>query len=518
MKVRQRLQKHSPVLLLASLIIILTFACNFPNLQPAEATDVPGFSTIIPEVSTSQPGTLSTPSSGLTNIVDESQLFIPTDAYQLWDRMPYTVQAGDTLPALTARFRTTIENIAADNPSLPSAGKLTTLAPGQVLSIRLVVDPFWDEGVVILPNSLYVNGPATLDFDAASFLAASNGWLKNYIDRSGEKPVTGLQIVESIVNNYSLSPRLILAILEYQLHALSDPVVPASFSLGNLDPDRRTLGRQLSWAANILNNGYYGWRKGSLTQYTSLSGFMVNPNPWQNAATVAIQYYFSRFLPQSEYDLGITQNNFLQTYQSLFGSFSWKSDFDESFIPANLEQPAMGLPFQSGLRWSLTAGPHSGWGTGFPWAAIDFAPPAETAGCTPSEHWAVAMTGGIITRSEDGLVVQDLDGDGNSQTGWVILYLHIFPDGAAGVGDRLEKGDLIGHPSCTGGQSTGRNLHIARLYNGEWIPAGAEIPFNMDGWVMAEGIMDYKGSLSRGSHTVYPSSIGIWASQLTADP
>ncbi len=65
----------------------------------------------------------------------------------------------------------------------------------------------------------------------------------------------------------------------------------------------------------------------------------------------------------------------------------------------------------------------------------------------------------------------DLDGDGNEETGWVIVYLHIATEGRVPVGTWLAQGDKIGHPSCEGGISTGSHLHIVRKYNGEWVPA-----------------------------------------------
>ncbi len=73
----------------------------------------------------------------------------------------------------------------------------------------------------------------------------------------------------------------------------------------------------------------------------------------------------------------------------------------------------------------------------------------------------------------------DLDGDGNEETGWVIVYLHIATEGRVPVGTWLAQGDKIGHPSCEGGKSTGSHLHIVRKYNGEWVPAdGPPMPLS----------------------------------------
>ncbi len=36
----------------------------------------------------------------------------------------------------------------------------------------------------------------------------------------------------------------------------------------------------------------------------------------------------------------------------------------EPVIPENLEQPILQLPFESGVDWAFTGGPHGGWGDG----------------------------------------------------------------------------------------------------------------------------------------------------------
>jgi hypothetical protein len=111
----------------------------------------------------------------------------------------------------------------------------------------------------------------------------------------------------------------------------------------------------------------------------------------------------------------------------------------------------------------------------------------------------------VIARSEEGLVVLDLDGDGDIRTGWVVEYLHIGTQGRIEEGARVERGDPVGHPSCEGGESTGSHIHIARKYNGEWIPADSVIPFNLGGWVAQAGDQEYQGSMSRFTESVTAS-------------
>jgi murein DD-endopeptidase MepM/ murein hydrolase activator NlpD len=114
------------------------------------------------------------------------------------------------------------------------------------------------------------------------------------------------------------------------------------------------------------------------------------------------------------------------------------------------------------------------------------------------------MADGLIVRSENGIVVQDLDGDGHEQTGWAILYMHIESRDRIPEGAHLKAGERIGHPSCEGGISSGTHVHIARRYNGEWIPADQSIPFVMDGWVSKGNGIPYDGYLLRGDQILEP--------------
>jgi hypothetical protein len=113
------------------------------------------------------------------------------------------------------------------------------------------------------------------------------------------------------------------------------------------------------------------------------------------------------------------------------------------------------------------------------------------------------MADGLVIRSYQGAVVQDLDGDGKEQTGWTILYMHIAAEDRVPVGTYLHAGDRIGHPSCEGGYSTGTHTHLARRYNGEWIPADGPVPFNMDGWVATGTGIEYDGYLIRNEQSIY---------------
>jgi hypothetical protein len=215
-----------------------------------------------------------------------------------------------------------------------------------------------------------------------------------------------------------------------------------------------------------------------------------------------VQQLMSLLFGRQDWEYAISTKGVFKAFSDLFGY-----PFDlaiEPLVPADVQQPAMTLPFEPGKVWSFTGGPHGGWGEGSAWAAIDFAPPGEALGCVQSDEWVVAVADGPIVRSEHGEVVQDLDGDGFEQTGWTLLYMHIETRDRVALGKNLKAGDRIGHPSCEGGVANGTHTHLARRYNGEWIAADGPIPFNLDGWISSgdsNGI-EYNGFLRRDGQVV----------------
>jgi murein DD-endopeptidase MepM/ murein hydrolase activator NlpD len=215
---------------------------------------------------------------------------------------------------------------------------------------------------------------------------------------------------------------------------------------------------------------------------------------------------FSEIYEFEEWELAVSPDGVFSTYNDLFGN-PFEFTF-EPILPDDLTQPLMQLPFEPGVVWSFTGGPHGGWGDGSAWAALDFAPSGEPLGCVQSDAWVVAIADGTIIRAENGAVVQDIDineptlNDGLEQTGWTILYMHIESRERVAPGTYLRAGERIGHPSCEGGVSSGTHVHLARRYNGEWIPADQEQPFVLDGWVSVGLGNVYDGYLQRDGQSI----------------
>jgi hypothetical protein len=441
---------------------------------------------------------------------------LPTrPAYEPGELVAYEAQAGDSLPALAAHFNTTVDEILAANPIIPKSA--TTLPPGLPMEIPIYYLPLWGSPYQIIPNSLFVNGPAQVNFDTADFINGHPGWLKTHGEYAAGANRDSANVVDYVAQQFSISPQLLLALLEYQTGALRDSSPSAedrTYPLENPDRTHRGLYLQLVWAANLLNNGYYRWQMGDLAEINLADGRLERPDPWQNSATVALQFYFSQLYSPADYTYAISADGFAWTYAELFGD-PWTAV--EPHIPGSLAQPMMKLPFELDRTWAYTGGPHTAWGEGQPYSALDFAPPAVIGGCQDSEEWATAVADGLIVRSEPATVVLDLDGDGDERTGWVVFYFHLASPDRAPAGLSVKAGDRLGHPSCEGGRATGTHVHIARKYNGEWIQAGGVIPFDLDGWIAKAGAAPYQGTMTRFERTVEACQCSNQASQLSAE-
>lgn len=430
---------------------------------------------------------------------------LPTSTPEITDpeapALLYTVQSGDSLQSLAARFAVEPSEIVADG-ALPESGFLN---PGQILSIpQRFVNTTPDEK--ILPDSEVIFSATAIDFDVISYVEEQGGKLSDYREYLSTGWATGGEIVERVATDNSINPLLLLSLLEYQSHWVSGQptnAVEQEYPMGRVDLLRKSLYRQLVWAVNELSTGYYGWREGSLTELQLRDGNVVRLAPTLNAGSVALQYFFSRVQSRERWEASVDpEEGLAATHTKMFGDPWIRAEEVEPLFPGGLSQPSLILPFRLGETWALTGGPHGAWSTLGSMAALDFAPDLEGGGCAISEQWVVASAPGKIARAGNGVVVLDPDGDGYEQTGWAILYLHVRTEGETQVGESVDRGDFLGYPSCLGGSASGTHVHIARKYNGEWIAADGTLPFVLSGWEAHAGEESYQGSLTRGEETI----------------
>ncbi|MCW5876293.1 MAG: LysM peptidoglycan-binding domain-containing protein [Anaerolineales bacterium] len=486
-------------------LLLAGLACNFPTttIGPA-AAGVPAQQAPVQPLDT--PLGAGAPAPTLPPTRDPSlPLTSPTpDNFRdlpgvRGDYSEYVVQPNDFLNGIAQRFGVTPDAlIAANNLANPNA-----LEVGQVLRIPPQAAAGLGPDFKIIPDSELVNSPYALFFNVQAFVDNQPGYLKQHREQIGTRFFSGAQIVQRVASEYSLNPKLLLAVLEFQSGWLSEPhpsTASLDFPMGVTDSWRKGLYRQLSWAADRLNQGYYAWKAGDVAGWTLRDGLFVPAAPGINAGTAGVQAMLAQLYPEGTWRAAVSESGLFALYQRLFGY-----PFDlaiEPMLPANLAQPALQLPFEPGVPWVFSGGPHGGWGDGSAWAALDFAPRGDMLGCTVSPDWVVAAADGLIVRSDDGAVVQDLDSDGYEQTGWTVLYMHIAPENRVAVGTYLRAGERIGHPSCEGGLATAAHLHLARRYNGEWIPASGTLPFVLEGWVsVSDGVL-YNGTLQRDGRSV----------------
>lgn len=486
------------------LIPLLFLAAGCVRIVRIDLSETPS-----PEPSSETAAEMITP----TSIDQKRPHYIPGELVE------YKCLSGDTLPALATRFNTTETAIRQANPVLPE--HVTTLPQGLPLQIPIYYRSSWGSSYKMIPDALFVNGPAQSGFSARAFTDRQKGWFKYYKVFSSSENRRGGEIVDYVADNYSVSPRLLLAVLEYVAHALSVEQYPEEKEIWNVlgfsGENYHSLSAQFNQLADTLNETYYNYKAGSAIEYELQDGSLFRFDPWLNAASAALQAYFAKVLSPEAFFIAIGPEGFVKTYKQLFGDFPPVDEYP-AHIEGSLEQIELALPYADGEAWTYTGGPHTGWGNLHPYSAIDFAPPTNEHGCFASREWVLAPHSGIVVRKDTGQVMLDLDGDGDEHTGWVMLFLHLKTESTPPLGAHLEKGDRLGHPSCDGGTSSGTHVHLARKYNGEWMPAGGVIPLNMSDWIVSDGDAPYEGKMTRYSSYVTASASSEYYSRVLAGP
>jgi murein DD-endopeptidase MepM/ murein hydrolase activator NlpD len=436
-----------------AIVVVEPTAMQIPTITPIPPTAT---ETVIPVSPTQTPKPTRTPT--LTPL----PTFVPA-----W----YTVEEGDTLLAIAINYETSTEDLLELNRIEEDEG----LNVGDVLAVPSTITVNMPE-CNLVPDSEVVNGTAYVDWDTQAFLEQQGGYLANYVKRGR----TAGEIIDGAAYTFHVGPRVLVAAIEMLSGWVTNaqPSVPTPFNLpgaGNAD-----LAWHSGWAAKKLMQGYYGQLEGRRDWAVLSTGQQVRlyPGTTPGSAGVANLLAAVQRSPE-ELEAIFLEGRFEKTYRRLFGDIV---DEGGLVMPPNGEQPYFALPWRGNEQWVFTGGPHGGYGDYYSgWAALDFAPPVPT-GCWPSVFPVRSVAPGIVLRSDDGQVWVDLDQDGDIRTGWVVLYMHMAEEGRVDVDTRLETGDPVGFPSCEGGVATASHLHIARMYNGQWMPANNPVPFQLGNW------------------------------------
>ena len=444
----------------------------------------------------------------------------------------YVMSAGDTFAKIASAYGGNEQDLR----ELNLVDDYDWFYAGSIVRIRPESEGVAGVSFNSIPDAELVNSPNAANFDIAGFIQQQGGFLASYeeeiygieVEEEDDQDsnqtsqtitatptleltiLTGAEIVEKVAVEYSINPRLLLSIIEYQTQWVTNPspapwTQTGTFSLGN--SACQTFFCQLSWVADRLNWGYYAWKQNQISHLRTQDGQLIQIDPSLSAGSVALQTYFAFYHDYANWQTAVSQLGLAQTYQFFFGD-----PFTQGIqiaVPQGLSQPAWPLPFESGITWVFTGGPHPGWGNGTSLAALDFAPLGGT-GCYDSDRWVVSISDGVIVGLAEGMVMVDVDGDGILQTGWTIQYMHIADaEETHTIGQVVHQGETIGHPSCEGGVSTGTHVHIARLFQGEWMDAGGTVPFVMDGWQAITAHGKYDGYLQKDQQILAPYLSGF---------
>ena len=427
--------------------------------------------------------------------------------------------AGDSLSMVSLRFGVDVNQITSPAP----IDRKGLLPPGQLLIIPNNLEETSSKQK-LLPDSEVTFSPSTIDFDIQGFVESAGGYLSTYEEYLATTGWTsGADIIGRVSLEYSVNPRLLLAFLEFKsgwVFGMPDEGddFARDYPMGNINTMKKGLYLQSAWFASMVMDGYYGWREGRRLVINFPDGQVVRLAPELNAGTVGLMNAFTFLYDYEEWTrLLYDEDGFFTIHENMFGNPWLRAQEVEPLIPSDTQQPEMILPFEPNRVWAFTGGPHAAWSSADVWAALDFAPASDRTGCFESSAWVVAAMSGRIIRSWNGVVVIDQDDDGYEQTGWTLLYLHIAEKDRIEKGEWVEIGDRIGHPSCEGGRSTGTHVHMARRYNGEWVPADGPLPFTLSGWEAKAGVIAYKGWLIRDDDIIYANTASTYDTQLTRE-
>ena len=501
--------------------------------DPFVVQDIPFIvptSTIPPrtEIGTPYISTATAPANGTSPIVELTPVVTALPTFEIAPIL-YYAQSGDMLSAVANRFGVKESEIVSD----ADLTKAKLIDAGTLLIIPDRLTEEMTPNIQIMPDAEVIFSFTSADFNVEDYVQQSGGYLATFRDYLGSTGwINGDKAIERLAIDNSINPRLLLGLLEFEGRWVrGQPVdeLHTNYPMGFNDYHFKGMSIQMVWAINTMAIAYYGWRAGTLTHLVFPDGSTLRIDPRLNAGTVALQYLFSRIHSRLQWEQIIDQNSgFPAMYIEMFGDPWSRGDAIPPIFPSELNQPDLVLPFDPGIEWSMTGGPHNAWGQINPaiydathsvYAAIDFAPSTDHGGCELTPTWVTAASPGLVVRSDNGAVMVDLDGDGYEQTGWNLLYMHILKKDRVPVGTWLETNDRIGHASCEGGVSTGTHLHFARKYNGEWVTADGPIPFVMDGWRVVAGEKAYEGKLVRGDKVVIADPVGQkWSNIIRDDP
>lgn len=401
----------------------------------------------------------------------------------------HTVEAGNTLLHIAINYDMSLEELM----ELNKLGDDTRIDVGDILTVWKPIPkelPLSD----LIHDSEVVYSPVYSGWDTEKFLKEQDGFLADYSEKTqdGEEQ-SAAEIIDELALKYHIGPRVLLGTMEYLSGWVTEKEPESPDAFGLPDPARPKLWQQTSWAAETMLNGYYAQLEGRRDWVILSNGSVARLAAGTNPGSAAITNLFAKVIkPVSDVPEILEKKLFQETYKGLFGEVD-----GGAVMPPDGKQPYFAMPWPDGQRWSFSGGPHGGYVDEYSaWAALDFAPPLKD-GCNVSPLPIYALGPGYVVSSDRGETWIDMDEDRDIHTGWSLLYMHLATAGRIEKGEQVEAGDMLGFPSCEGGYSTASHLHIARMYDGQWMPADGPVPFQIGDWIAEARLNNvYRGYLT----------------------
>jgi hypothetical protein len=167
------------------------------STYPVE-TIAPGTATATPEYK--EPTATSTPDIPLPELFSNFS-----------NKFFYIVQTGDTAQAIANRFGTALSKISGLND--PESENF--LKPDTLVMVDAPKRKF-SSGMRILPDEYVVMGYPSIGYDLAYEVQQAGGYLSGYSEYTSSGTLTGTEIIEKVALDYSISPIILMELLEYK--------------------------------------------------------------------------------------------------------------------------------------------------------------------------------------------------------------------------------------------------------------------------------------------------------------